>query len=834
MIGTDTTAGGRSIARTLRVALLGLTVLLAIIGALGIASLIDARQQYEDQLTAASSLEVSSANLLAATVALEANLASTRSRTTARAVALAAASVATRIRDVRQLADDDRPSRARAATTGPALRNALALARHPTVDRTRARTRPVLRTVRRAVAGLAARQQARRAAAHDRVTSRSRTATLAIGISAGLALVGVLGFLTLLIRTMHRPLDELVTATRRMAAGDLSVRVEASGPTELEALGQAFNTMGRDLAEASARVETQRQRLTTTVESLGDGLVIVDPGDRVTTMNPRARELAGGLHVGRPAYGPNSPLPGLREALAGEVTVQRAEGALAVTAARLAGPEGGVVWTLRDITERARLEQAKSDFVATASHELRSPLTSIKGFIELLESTNSENLTERQHEFIRIVLQSTDRLVDLVNDLLDIARIESGQFEIHARSVDLRSTVEEVCALMQARLLEKRQCLDLHIAEPRAPALADPARVRQIVTNLMTNAHLYTGEEGTITVRLEGDRAATRIVVADSGRGMMPEDLRRVFDRFYRGSSDERKSPGTGLGLAIVKSLVDMHGGSIDVSSSPGQGTTFTVTLPAAPAFRDGPRSPATPGSPLGTRRVLVVDDEPALAALIAQQLQPLGVEAVRVHSGAEALERLRGEHFDAMTLDILMPGLNGFDVLRAVRTDPRLKDLPVVFVSVSSTLPELEGEWAVAKPIDRVRLTDVLDAALQAKRSHVLVVAPERVRADVGPALSDLDIEYRWVTSAEEAARVGAQELFEVALVHTSLSNAPAVLQGTALRGRRRGRSVILFATDGEWRTQDAAIGMPVFPVLQAVSALRSALGENGNAQGR
>ncbi|MEA2151569.1 MAG: hypothetical protein QOD69_3399, partial [Solirubrobacteraceae bacterium] len=661
------------------------------------------------------------------------------------------------------------------------------------------------------------------------------SATLAIGLSAGLALLGVLAFLTLLIRTMHRPLDELVSATRRMAAGDLSVRVHASGPTELEALGRAFNTMGQDLAEASDRVETQRQRLTTTMESLGDGLVLVDPADRVTTMNPRALELAGGLRPGAQAHGSGSPLPRLEDALAGEVTVQR-DGALAlaVTAARLAGPEGGVVWTLRDITERARLEQAKSDFVATASHELRSPLTSIKGFIELLESTNSENLTERQHDFIRIVLQSTDRLVDLVNDLLDIARIESGQFEIHARSVDLRATVEEVAALMQPRLLGKRQRLDLQIAEPRTPAFADATRVRQILTNLMTNAHLYTDEDGTITVRLEGDRGATRITVADSGRGMSPEDLRRVFDRFYRGSASERKSPGTGLGLAIVKSLVDMHGGRIDVTSQPGLGTKFVVTLPSAPVFREAGTTPATAPQALGARRVLVVDDEPALAALIAEQLQPLGIEAVQVHSGAAALTRLRSERFDAMTLDILMPGMTGLDVLREVRADPRLGDLPVIFVSVSSNLPALEGEWAVAKPIDRNRLTDVLDAAIQANRSRVLVVAPERVRGELAPVLAQLGIEHRWASSPEEAARLGAQELFEVALVHASLSNVPAVLQGMALRGRRRGRSVIIFSTDGEWQTHGAAVGMPVFPMSQAVDTLRSALDENGSAQAR
>ncbi|HUR87022.1 MAG TPA: ATP-binding protein [Solirubrobacteraceae bacterium] len=829
MIGIASAPQGRSIARTLQISLLGLTILLAIIGAIGIGALYDARQNYEDDLGAASSLEVSTANLLAATVALEANLARRRTRATAGFVANAARGFDRSAGQVRVLATDDGPSDRIARTIAPAQADARALARHPTVDSTRARARRDLLAVRRAVVGLAERQQVRRREARDLATSHSRTAILAIGISAGLALIGVLAFLTLLIRTMHRPLDDLVTATRRMAAGDLSVRVEAAGPAELEALGDAFNTMGKDLAEASGRVETQRQRLATTMESLGDGLVIVDPGDRITTMNPRARELAPGLSPGGSAHGPQSPLPSLQDALAGEVIVQRDGGALAITAARLAGPEGGVVWTLRDITERARLEQAKSDFVATASHELRSPLTSIKGFIELLDSTNSENLTERQHEFIRIVLQSTDRLVDLVNDLLDIARIESGQFEIHARSVDLRATVEEVAALMQPRLLEKRQRLDLQISEPRPPALADPARVRQIVTNLMTNAHLYTGEDGAITVRLDADRETTRITVADSGRGMSPEDLRRVFDRFYRGSSDERKSPGTGLGLAIVKSLVDMHGGAVGVASEQGRGTTFTVSLPSAPGFGPGP--PAPPA--LAARRVLVVDDEPALAALIAQQLQTLGVETVQVHSGADALAHLRRERFDAMTLDVLMPGMNGLEVLREVRSDPRLRELPVVFVSVSSKLPSLEGEWAVGKPIDRQRLTDVLEAAVQANRSRVLVVAPERVRSALGPSLTGLGIDHRWVTTPEEAARAGEQELFEVALVHASVSNAPGLLQGSGLRGRRRGRSVILFSTEGEWQPHGAAAGMPVFPLPQAMIALRAALGETGAHQG-
>ncbi|HEV2060828.1 MAG TPA: ATP-binding protein, partial [Solirubrobacteraceae bacterium] len=712
------------------------------------------------------------------------------------------------------------------------------LAEHPTVDTTRTRATAELLSVEDAVRHLATRQQARRDEARERATNRTRSALLAVVFGAGLALFGVLGFLALLIRAMRRPLDDLVGATRRMSSGDLSARVEPHGPQELEAVARAFNAMGEDLATASERVEAQRQRLATTIQSLGDGLIICDNSDRVISLNPRAIELLPGLSIGSIAHGPGSPLPELSDALAGEVTVRRdGDLTLAVTAARLAGPEGGVAWTLRDITERARLEQAKSDFVATASHELRSPLTSIKGFIELLDSTDNENLTERQREFIRIVLQSTNRLVELVNDLLDIARIEAGQFEIHPRSVDLRDTVEEVAALMAPRVQDKRQRLDVQIYDPRPPALADPARVRQILTNLVTNAHVYTPEEGTLTLCLAGDAQATTITVADTGPGIEPEEVRRLFDRFFRGSADGRKSAGTGLGLAIVKSLVDLHGGSIDVESTVGRGTTFTVRLPsAAGAASQAPARPLAGGGAgsLGSRRVLIVDDEPALAALVPQQLAPLGLQTVQVNSGADALARLRRERFDAVTLDVFMPAMNGFDVLRAMREDPRLREIPVIFVSVASRAPELAGEWAVPKPIDRARLTEVIGAAIRARRSRVLVVAPDALRAELEPALDALCVEHHWESTPAGATRAGEQQFFEVALVHESMGTTPAVLDGTALRGRRYGRSVIVFSTEGGSEAAAGVVGMPVFGLAQAVAALRSALGERAADAGR
>ena len=822
----------RPIARTLRVSLLGLTVLLAAIGAIGLAALYDARQQYEDRLAATAALEVAAAQMLASAVALEANLTRTESEQMATFVARAARELDRNGGDVRVLAREDGVSLTLSRRMSGARYAARALAVRPADAAARERAAQRLDVVRQTTRELSLRQAVRREASRVDTRRRTRSALVAIVLGVGLALIAVLSFLTLLIRSMRRPLDDLVDATHRMATGDRAVRVEAEGPRELAALGESFNVMSADLALASQRVESQRQRLATIIESLGDGLVICDARDVIVATNPRATQLVSYLRVGAAAHAPSSPLPALGEALAGEVTTDVGGVTLAVTAARLGGPDAGVVWTLRDISERARLEQAKTDFVATASHELRSPLTSIKGFIELLQSTENDNLTDRQREFINIALQSTDRLVDLVNDLLDVARIESGEYEIQPRSCDLRDTLEEVAALMSPRLEDKHQRLVVEISERRPPALVDPARVRQIVTNLLTNAHQYTGEHGTITLRLDADAQATRIAVSDTGHGMSAEDVRHVFDRFYRGASSDRRSPGTGLGLPIVKSLVELHGGTIDVRSEVGVGTTFTITLPPAPG---GPLSQGPAPSRLAARRVLIVDDEPPLAALIARQLEPLGVHTVRAHSGREALERLRCEPFDAMTLDVLMPGMNGFDVLEQIRADPRLRDLPVIFVSVSSTLSQLDGEWAVAKPIDHRRLSDVLHSAIRANRSRVLVVAPDGLRIRLAPALAGLGVEHRWENNAERAAAAGAEELFEVALVHESMSEALRLVESAALRGRRGGRSVILFSTGGDSEGLGSGVGMPVYPLGQAIEALCTALGsETGAASGR
>ena len=271
--------------------------------------------------------------------------------------------------------------------------------------------------------------------------------------------------------------------------------------------------------------------------------------------------------------------------------------------------------------------------------------------------------------------------------------------------------------------------------------------MRQVLTNLLTNAHLYTGEGGRVAVAVEAEDRFVSLDVSDTGQGMTPEEVEQVFDRFYR-AGDGAGPAGTGLGLSIVRSLVDLHGGTIDVESEPGRGTTFRVLLPRALEPEPG----ADAAEAIRGKRVLVIDDEPAIAELIVAQLAPFEVDAVTVHSGEAAMERLRDESFDAVTLDILMPGMSGFEVLRAIRSDAALTHLPVVIVSVFSGGQALHSEWAVSKPIDADELTYALGSAVIAGRVRALVVGRAGTRAQLEPELARLGIPFEWATNATAA----------------------------------------------------------------------------------
>jgi CheY-like chemotaxis protein len=305
-------------------------------------------------------------------------------------------------------------------------------------------------------------------------------------------------------------------------------------------------------------------------------------------------------------------------------------------------------------------------------------------------------------------------------------------------------------------------------------------------------------------------------VVADNGTGMGSEELEVAFERFAGRGGGEG---GTGLGLSIVRSLVELQRGSVEAESELGEGSRFTVRLPAeAPGALRRPE----PRAAIRGRRVLVVDDEPESADAIAGHLRAFGAEAVTVNSGEEALQRLRDDQFDALTLDVFMPERNGFDVLRALRSDPGLRRTPVVVVSVFSGNEALFGEWRLAKPVKAEELADALGSAVLAGRTRLLVVGRSQVRPELEPALLRLGLDHEWVTSGAAAARACADHRFEVALVDAGMRDPRAVLEQVDLRGRRVGRAVLVF-TSGEDDTglEDAV------PLPEAAGAVLEALSE-------
>jgi signal transduction histidine kinase/DNA-binding NarL/FixJ family response regulator len=783
-----------SIARSVQLALLGLTIALTAIAGFGVGALYSSRQHYEDQLAHAYEVKSSAGKLLAASVVEEATLRAPRTDRTAAGDARAKAAYTQALTDTRRRAANDPQSMKLVTQAG------LAQAR---LRRRNAPAGAAL-AARAPIAALTRRQDERLSKADDAARDDSRKALASITAAGGLALAGAIALVALLLAGVRRPLESLVDASARVAGGDLTARVdENTGPDELRQLGRSFNAMAVDLEHANERLEAERRRLAVTVRSLGDGLLIIDEEGLVSSANPRALRLAPELKVGHPPEVGGLVLPAVDEALGVEILLEHDGRTLAVTAARLEEhADGGTVWTLRDATERARLERLKSEFVATASHELRSPLTSIKGFVELLRA--GDGLDDRQREFLDIVLVSTNRLVDLVNDLLDVARLEAGRVEVHRRPVDVGEVLADVTTLLRGRIEAKQQELKIEVSPDTPRILADATRLRQMLTNLVTNAHLYTDEGGRLSLSASQLGAGVRIEISDTGHGMTPAELEHVFERFSRGAGSTG-TPGTGLGLSIVKSLVDLHGGTIDVASTPGEGTTFAVTLPAAP----GPGVVTRPSDALRGRRVLVMDDEPETARLIAERLEPFGVTCEIVHDGATALERLRTEEFDAMTLDVLMPGVSGFEVLRELRADPRLADLPVVVVSVFSGREALSGEWVISKPIDAEELADALGSAVMAGRVRVLAVGRADVRTNLRQALDDLAIEHEWASSPLEAARLCAMRRFEVALVDAGLPDVEAAIAGLDLRGRRLRRSVVVVSADGD--------GAPGFARLDA-----------------
>jgi len=348
----------------------------------------------------------------------------------------------------------------------------------------------------------------------------------------------------------------------------------------------------------------------------------------------------------------------------------------------------GRLHAFRDVTKEREAERIKDEFVSLVSHELRTPLTSIKGYVDLLLDGDAGEVTEEQKEFLEIVKSNSDRLVMLVNDLLDVSRIEAGRINLRPQPVDLAGCIHEVATSLRPLMEQKGQSLRLELPEDLPQVMADRGRMVEIVTNLLSNAHKYTLQGGSVTVRARVFGDEVQVEVSDTGVGMTSDERDKLFTKFYRAQNPATQDvSGTGLGLNIVKSLVDKQGGRIWVTSEPTKGSTFAFTIPTVgPSPLETTAIPAAPARAPVTKvgaRILVVDDDPDHVGLFRHFLERGGYQVLVAHDARTALQMAQREGPDLITLDVNLPDTDGFTLLEWLKADPATTAIPVMMLSV-------------------------------------------------------------------------------------------------------------------------------------------------------
>ena len=503
--------------------------------------------------------------------------------------------------------------------------------------------------------------------------------------------------------------------------------------------------MALDNAALFEEAENKKTQLEQVFASTSDGFLVLDLEERIVAFNKQGGALLGiapDSVVGR-------PFRGLVDALSHSVAWEDTGGqALAVAIARrsepaagdlelrlperrtlrwhttptadLLGSTVGVTVTLRDVTREREIDRMKTEFVSVVSHELRTPLTSIKGSLHLLLSDSALQLDETQRHLIDISVKNTDRLIRLITNILDISKIEAGRMQLDFASHRPCDFVAMALEGIRGFAESREVVLEQEVPEGLPSIRVDFDRMVQVVTNLVSNAIKFSPVGGRVGVSGRVTGGEVELSVSDQGRGIAPEDLTRLFRRFQQlDGSTVREVGGTGLGLAICRGIVEEHGGRIGVESQLGVGATFIVTLPVPRGDAAAPGAAAPDEVRADAPLILVVDDESDLRALLREQLEMEGFRVMEAGRALEAIELARERKPNLITMDVMLPDLDGFEAIRLLRAQPETATTPVVILTAVEVEPgdtrALGATVHLTKPFGGAALLKAVRAGLKA-----------------------------------------------------------------------------------------------------------------------
>jgi len=419
-----------------------------------------------------------------------------------------------------------------------------------------------------------------------------------VGGATAVTILIALLFSYILSNLTSRPLRDMADAASRIGRGGHKAKIPVNSHDEIGQLAGVLNDMSERIEDQVQRLSTEKQRLDTILSSMGEGVMVTDPAGVITLVNPAFRRL---FSISGEVEGKKlveiSRHPDLLESfnelgkadvaeLLREVTIKPNDCTLFThwVPLNVDGVRQGIVAVFHNISDLKKAENMRRDFVANVSHELRTPVTIIKGYAETLLDGVLESDPAHARRFVEIISSHSERLTNLVNDILTLSSLESKEALLELNPLDVSGTIAKACTLLQERAVQKHIAIINESVGGALPCvMADQGRLEQVVVNLLENAIKYTPDGGSIRLFTEDEDACIRVSVADTGIGIPFKDLPRIFERFYRvDEARTREQGGTGLGLAIVKHIVQLHGGAVSVTSDPGHGSVFSFTLKKA------------------------------------------------------------------------------------------------------------------------------------------------------------------------------------------------------------------------------------------------------------